>query len=82
MEQTNTTFDSITNLVGLIRHGERADHVEVVDESLNYDNKPDPPLTKKGWLQAAKTGEYLRDVLAKSNYDDVVFECSPFIRCI
>ena len=36
-------------MVGLIRHGERADHVATVDESLNYDNKPDPPLTKKGW---------------------------------
>ena len=47
----NTTINTTQNLIALIRHGERADHVGEAERiSLNYDNKPDPPLTKKGWL--------------------------------
>ena len=42
-------MQSTKNFLAVIRHGERADHVEDCDkEALGYDIKHDPPLTEHG----------------------------------
>ena len=47
-----------------------------------YPNKCDPPLTRRGILQAEATGDFLNDYFIEENYhfDKVIIECGPFLR--
>ena len=59
--------------------------VAVDTKALNFTNSWDPPLTPKGWIQAAKTGEYLKKLLideGKYKIENIIFEVSPFVRCV
>jgi len=66
--------------VALIRHGERADFEPLGITSKPYEVKHDPPLTDKGIAQATETGRALKAFLLDSGYDEIIIECSPFIR--
>lgn len=63
-----------------IRHGERADLAP--EKGVEYDIKADPPLTPLGVTQAEETGRYLKEYIARGNFDEVHIECSGFIRTI
>ena len=80
MESTNNTTNC--SMFAVIRHGERADHVAPKYHPENYDNDHDPPLTAVGLQQAATTGDYLQSELSKKGFDEIIIECSPFVRCI
>jgi bisphosphoglycerate-dependent phosphoglycerate mutase len=70
----------------LIRHGERCDlsakHMHLVT------NKGDACLTPDGIKQATETAAFMKKYLLELEqkngkvFDEVVLECSPFIRCI
>ena len=77
MEQS-TTQSQVSFLV--LRHGERADHVASRHHPKNFDNDADPPLTDVGLKQASATGEFLCQNV--KDYDEVVVESSPFVRCL
>ena len=67
--------------VALVRHGERADQAPLSKTSKPYLIKHDPPLTDKGIQQALETGKALKKFLHSDlKVDEVVLECSPFIR--
>ncbi|TNV76018.1 hypothetical protein FGO68_gene2757 [Halteria grandinella] len=61
-----------------IRHGERADLAP--EKGVAYDVKNDPPLTDLGIKQAQHTGQWLRNYIMEQKFDEIVIECSPFIR--
>ena len=65
-----------------IRHGERCDNSDDIDELNRVDNEYDPPLTKLGISQAHVCGQYLRKYLERGGYDRMVIEASPFLRCM
>ena len=68
-----------------VRHGERSDHklhlVGKVDMS-----KSDPVLTALGMKQARESGKFLKTLLRQieqkegRKFDNVVIQCSPFMR--
>ena len=72
------------HFLAIIRHGERADFAGIDPESVNFDNKDDPPLTPHGQNLAAKTGTALAPQLGLigDNFDEIIIESSPFVRCI
>ena len=63
-----------------IRHGERADLAP--EKGVQYDVKSDPPLTPLGITQVEETGHYLKHYVEKHGFEEVVIECSPFIRTV
>ena len=63
-----------------IRHGERADLAP--EKNVEYDVKCDPPLTPLGVTQVEETGHYLKRYVEQHKFDEVVIECSPFIRTV
>ena len=65
--------------VALIRHGERADYAHGKTSAV-FDIDHDPPLTDKGVKQARETGVSLKKFLAEEGYQEVIIECSPFLR--
>ena len=68
------------HFAAVIRHGERGDRVE----NFPCPNPCDPPLTPHGLKQAKATGDFLKEFFASKNYqfDKVIIECSPFLRCM
>ena len=66
----------------IIRHAERADRSEIPTPSFR--TKHDPPLTAEGMNQATEAGKYLKDYFEEHNmqFDKVIIECSPFMRCL
>jgi len=71
---------SNTCQVLFIRHGERADFA--ADTNIKYDVPSDPPLTKLGIEQAKEAGRLLKVYIAAQKFDEVIIECSPFIRTV
>lgn len=63
-----------------IRHGERADLAP--EKGVEYDVRCDPPLTPLGVTQVEETGIYLKRYIEENKFDEVVIECSPFIRTV
>ncbi|KAI9486194.1 MAG: histidine phosphatase superfamily [Benjaminiella poitrasii] len=65
----------------IIRHGERLDHVDKLwtpDPSIGI---WDPPITRKGFQQAQKTGHALVDMIHNKQSTILIYS-SPFQRCI
>lgn len=65
-----------------IRHGERCDNSKLIEEQNRVTTECDPPLTKLGLSQAHMCGKYLRKHLERGNYDHIIIESSPFLRCM
>lgn len=65
----------------LVRHAERADKVPGAPK---VDQWADPPLSERGFEQGAFAGQYFKDVfeLNGMEFDEVIIECSPFMRCL
>ena len=42
----------------------------------------DPPLTPTGLVQASEAGDFLKEYIEKNKFDEVIMECSPFIRTV
>lgn len=66
----------------MIRHGERTDCSNLPEERARVENKHDCPLTYLGVSQAHVTGQYLKQYLAKGNYERIVLESSPLLRTL
>lgn len=58
-----------------VRHGQRED--ENLTEKL-----PDPKITDEGANQAKVTGTYLKFLFMQNFIEQVIIECSPFLRCL
>ena len=63
-----------------IRHGERADLAP--EKDVQYDVKCDPPLTPLGVTQVEETGHFLKRYVEQHGFEEVIIECSPFIRTV
>lgn len=63
--------------VWVARHGQRIDFVDT-DWEATAERPYDPYLTPRGFQQATKTGEYLRE--SKSGVKRII--SSPFLRCL
>ena len=75
-------IEESSKLLCFIRHGERTDKTEDLDERERIVNKWDPPLTKIGVSMAHLCGRSLRLKLEKLGYEKVIIEVSPFLRCM
>ena len=80
MESQNTTSKTKPCQILFIRHGERADLAP--EKDVKYDVKSDPPLTPLGVTQVEETGHYLKRYVEQHGFDEIVIECSPFIRTV
>ena len=72
------TYDNDHHHLFYVRHGERVDHAKHL--KIEYPIKYDPPLTPLGVQQATETGRFFKEYLKTHKFDDIVIECSPFIR--
>ena len=57
----STKANHTKHLLGVIRHGERADYAVAAEDKYNF--QLDPLLTEKGGVQAQETGAFLRSYL-------------------
>ena len=66
----------------MIRHGERTDCSNLPEERARIENIYDCPLTYLGVSQAHITGQYLKQYLARGNYQRIILESSPLLRTL
>ncbi|KRW99303.1 hypothetical protein PPERSA_02415 [Pseudocohnilembus persalinus] len=74
-------------LLFLLRHGERADNSQDLNELKKIINKQDPPLTELGKIQAFEAGQEIKNYLIqnKNKYPHIknlIIISSPFLRCL